>query len=166
MKCKSARQKNKCFATDNLCFILFERERERGGEGGREILRNLKSRGATCKTRPRNKRGGMPDCPPATSHSVQDVAKKIQRFHALAPQRGTPARESQRRTPALPRGRSVAATAEGAFSLRGPPHQSVSNPKQFCLPGSLASPFALSEYTTPSAPPGLSNSVSPNRKRF
>ena len=131
----------------------------KGGEAEGENLgrprclaaRNLQNPPAQ-KKRGRTARA-LPDCPPATSHSVQDAAKKIHRAHALAPQHGTPARESQRRTPALPRGRSVAATAEATPSVEVPPTQSVSNPKQFCHPRRLASPppFALSEYTDPSA---------------
>ena len=51
---------------------------------------------------------------------------------------------------------------------RGPPTQSVSNPKQFCHPGRLA-PFALSEYTDPSAraspsPPQVSQTTCPPTK--
>jgi len=133
------------------------------------LARNLQNPPAQ-KKRGRTARA-LPDCPPATSHSVQDAAKKIHPAHALAAQNGTPARESQRRTPALPRGRSVAATAEATPSVEVPPTQSVSNPKQFCHPRRLASPppFALSEYTDPSAraspsPPQVSQTTCPPTK--
>jgi hypothetical protein len=150
------------------CVLFCLRERESLVNFGRPrcLARNLQNPPAQ-KKRGRTARA-LPDCPPATSHSVQDAAKKIHPAHALAAQNGTPARESQRRTPALPRGRSVAATAEATPSVEVPPTQSVSNPKQFCLPGSLA-PFALSEYTDPSAraspsPPQVSQTTCPPTK--
>jgi hypothetical protein len=115
-----------------------------------------------------------PDCPPATSHSVQDVAKKIQRAHALAPQHGTPARESQRRAPALPRGRSVAATAEATQSVF--PSNGSPQPEAFptrnnfaCPEASLLLPLSLSPNgrpLLPDRPPGVSNSASPQPEAF
>ena len=163
--------------TTCVLFCLRERERgggEGGGGGGRQKSREAEVPLGTCKTRPRKKRGGalraLPDCPPATSHSVQDAAKKIHRAHALAPQHGTPAQESQRRTPALPRGRSVAATAEATPSVfpPTPPTQSVSNPKQFCLPGRFPSSFRSLRICGPFCPcfppPQVSQTTCPPTK--
>jgi hypothetical protein len=181
---KRARQKNKCFATrSNLCFILSERERKQGREGGREggkfweaeVPGGREGREPAEPARATKEGCASPDCPPATSHSVQDVAKKIQRANALAPQHGTPARESQRRAPALPRGRSVAATAEATQSVF-PPSNGSPQPEAFptrnnfaCPEASLLLPLLLSPNGRPLLPyrlPGVSNSASPQPEAF
>ena len=139
------------------------------GKGkGREILgnfgrprclaRNLQNPPAQ-KKRGRTARA-LPDCPPATSHSVQDAAKKIHPAHALAAQNGTPARESQRRTPALPRGRSVAATAEATPSVE------VKNNVAYPEASLLSLSPNIRTLLPVLNPPGLSNYVSPNQKCF
>jgi hypothetical protein len=137
-----------------------------GGREGREPAEPARATKEGCAS---------PDCPPATSHSVQDVAKKIQRANALAPQHGTPARESQRRAPALPRGRSVAATAEATQSVF-PPSNGSPQPEAFptrnnfaCPEASLLLPLLLSPNGRPLLPyrlPGVSNSASPQPEAF
>ncbi len=170
-------------STTRVSFCLRERESREGREilgqilGGRGARRRRHER-EPAKPARATKEGAhcaSPDCPPATSHSVQDVAKKIQRAHALAPQHGTPARESQRRAPALPRGRSVAATAEATPSVF-PPSNGSPQPEAFPTRNNFACPEAsllLSLLLSPNGrpllpdrPPGVSNSASPNPKRF
>jgi hypothetical protein len=150
-------------STTCVSFCLRERESREGREGnsgsnfGRPRCPGGGGGTGTCKTRPRNKRGGALSVTGLPSRHVAQRPRRCQknlaRSRSCSAARHTRARVAATcaRAPARAVGRRNGGGNPERFppEQRVPPTRSVSNPKQFCLPGSLASPppFALSECT-------------------
>jgi hypothetical protein len=133
------------FCNPQLTTCVLFCLREKGGEGGREILGNFGRPRClgTCKTRPRKKRGGalraryQTALPPRRTASKTLPNKKIHRARALAPAHRARVAATQARAPA----RAVGRRNGGSNPERFPSDLSP-QPKAFPTRNNFAHPEA------------------------